>query len=135
MLAGARKATIERVQIHFLVIHHIAANHGALIEVDVIQIIHQSRRIIQVLRGAFAVVQTDRIDDMHRRPGCAKMHIIARQMQIMLGVAGMQGNVARGHGQHILDQRARETQAAIIALNRPRPATTPSGSAPTARWR
>ena len=74
MLGRARKAAIQRVQIHLAVIDHIAANHRALVKVDIVQIVDQARGIIKVLRRAFAVVQRDGIYDMHRRPRCAKMH-------------------------------------------------------------
>ena len=77
VLFGAGKAGIERVQIHIDVVDHIAAHHRALVEVDVIQIINQARRVIQVLRGGIAVIQRDRVNDMHSSPCCAEMHIAA----------------------------------------------------------
>ena len=78
MLRGARKAAVKRVEVHLLVVHHIAADHGALVEMDVVQIVDQPRRIIQILRRRLAIVQRDRIDDMHRRPCRAVMHVGAR---------------------------------------------------------
>jgi hypothetical protein len=120
MFGGAGQAAVERVQVHLLVVDHIAADHRALVEMDVVQIVDQPRRIIQILRGGFAVVQRDRIDDMHGRPGGAVVDVGAGQMQVMLGVAGMQRDVAGGDGQHVLDQRARKADAAVIALDRPR---------------
>ena len=121
VFAGARKATIERVDVHIVVIDHIAADHGALIEVDIVQIVDQPRGIIQILRGAVPILQSDRIDDMDRSASGAIMHIGPGQMQVVLGIAGIQGEVARGHRQHILDQSARKPDPPVIAQNRPRP--------------
>ena len=45
---------------------------------------------------------------MHRGPRRAEMHVGAGQMQVMLRVAAVQRDVARGNRQHVLDQRARE---------------------------
>ena len=78
MFGRARQATIQSVQIHLAVVDHITAHHRALIEVNVIKVIHQPCRIIQILRRAFAVIQRDRIHDMHRCPCRAVMHATAR---------------------------------------------------------
>jgi hypothetical protein len=86
---------------------------------DVVQIVDQPRRVIQVLRRGFAVFQRDRVDDMHRRPGGAVMDVGAGQQQVVLRVAGVEGDVAGGDGQHVLDQRARKADAAVVALDRP----------------
>jgi hypothetical protein len=82
MLFGACKAAVERVEIHLQIVHHIAADHGALIKVNVIKILHQTCGIIEILRGAFAVGQRDRVHNVHGSPCGAVMHVGARQMQI-----------------------------------------------------
>ena len=51
-------------------------------------------------------------------------------MHVKLGVARMQRDVARGHIQHVLDQRAGKTDAPVIAQDRARP-----GQDLDTRWR
>ena len=75
VLFRAGKAGVQGVQVHVAIIHHVAADHGALVEVDVVKVIDQPRRVIQVLRGAVAILQRDRIDDMHRSACRAEMNI------------------------------------------------------------
>jgi type IV secretion system protein VirB9 len=48
------------------------------------------------------------------------MHLASRQFQIMLRVARMQRDVARRHGQHVLDQCTRKPEASVIAKDRTR---------------
>ena len=121
MLARSRDGTIERVEVHFLIVGHVTADHGALVEMDIVEIVHEPRRVIEVLRRRLAVFQRHRIDDMHRSARRAVMHFRARQMQIMFRIAGAQRDVARGDRQHVLDQSARKADPAILAKHRARP--------------
>ena len=121
MLGRARQAGIERVDVHVVIVGDIAADHRALEEVHVVQILGQPGCVIQILRGGIAVFVAFQIHDMHRRTRRAEMHVGAGQMQVLPGVAGMERDVARGHGQHILDQGARKADAPVIAQDRPGP--------------
>ena len=56
---------------------------------------------------------------MDRRTGRSEMHTRATQMQIVFRIAPHQCDAARRLGQHILDQRAREPEPPVIALNGP----------------
>ncbi len=48
------------------------------------------------------------------------MDLAAGQVQVVLCIAAEQGDVARGEGQHVLDQRAGKPEAAVIAKDRAR---------------
>ena len=85
---------------------------------DVVQIVDQTRRIIQVLRFGFAVFQRDRVDDMHGGPGGAVVDVGAGKQQVLLRVAGVKGDVAGGDVQHVLDQGTRKTDAPVITQDR-----------------
>ena len=120
MLHGPRKTAIQRVQVHIAVIDHIAANHSALIKMDIVQIIDQPRRIVEILRRAVAVFKRERVHDMHGRARSAVMHIGPGQMQVMARVAGIKRDIPRRNRQHVLYQRARKAYAPVAAQHRAR---------------
>ncbi len=70
---------------------------------------------VQIGGGGFAVFVLLGIDDMHGRPCGAVMHAGAREQQVMRRIAATERKVAAGDGQHILDQRAGDADAAILA--------------------
>ena len=70
---------------------------------------------MQVLHGAFAIGTALNIDHMHSGPGGAVMHAGAGQGQIMTRIAAVQGDGFGGFGEHVLDERAGEAQAVVIA--------------------
>ena len=78
MLFRACQAAVKRVEVHLAIVLHIAADHRALVEMDIVEIIDEAGSIIEILRGRLPVVMRDRIDDMHRRPRRAEMHIRTR---------------------------------------------------------
>ncbi len=120
MLGGAGAAGVDRVEVHLAVVGDVAGNHGALQEVDVVQPVGDAGGVVQVLQGGFAVAAAVDIDQVHRRPGGAVMHPVAGQMQVVARVAAVQGDVAGGHRQHVLDQRAGKADAPVVAQDRAR---------------
>jgi hypothetical protein len=74
MLRGAREAGVERVHVHLVVVGHVAADHRALEEVDVLEVLGEPRGVVEIARRGFAVVAADRVDDMDRRARGAEMH-------------------------------------------------------------
>ena len=79
------------------------------------------RRVVQILGGRITILQRHRIDDVHRRPRRAEMHLRSAQVQVVLRLPPMQRDVARRHRQHVLNQRAGKADAPVIALHRPGP--------------
>ena len=119
MLGCARKTGVERVDIHVIVVKHIAADHRPLEEVNVIKVMRDPRRVIKILRRGIAILVPLQIDDMHGSARRAEMHIGAAQVQVMLCLAPEQRDVAPGNGQHVFDQGARKPDAPVIALDGP----------------
>ena len=50
VLPGAGNAGIDRVQVEFEIVLYVAADHRALEEVDVVQVLHEAGRIVEVRR-------------------------------------------------------------------------------------
>ena len=51
MFEGARATGVDRVEIKLLVVSNVAAHHGTLNEVNILQRIAYPRRIMQILDG------------------------------------------------------------------------------------
>ena len=66
------------------IVRHIAADHGALEEMDIVEMMHELGGVQQILGGGFAVFALFHIDHMHGGTGGAEMDPGAGQFQIML---------------------------------------------------
>jgi hypothetical protein len=51
MFRGARQAGVERVEVHLDEVRDLAADHGALEEMDVVEVMGEPRRVVEVRRG------------------------------------------------------------------------------------
>ena len=86
---------------------------------DIVEPINDPRGVKKILHGAFAVVAAIDINHMHRCTGCAVMHTAARQCQVVAFITPAERNVARGLGQHVLDQSAGKAQPPVVTQDRP----------------
>ena len=118
MLGRAGTAGIKRVDVHLVIVGDVAAHHDALEEVDVVEMLRQPRRVVEILRGGIAVFARLHVDDMHRRARRAVMHPRAREEKVVFFFAPVQRDVARRDGQHVLHQRAGEADAPVVAEDR-----------------
>ncbi len=131
MLGRARAAGIDGVEIHLAIVDDVPRDHRALQEVDVVEAVRDPRGIVQVLHGAVAVVSPIHVDHVHGSPCGAVMHARPAQVQVTDWVATTERDLARGLGQRVLHQCAREADPAVRALN-----CAGSGQVgDTARWR
>src|SRR6056297_952385 len=119
MFRGARTGGIDRVEVHFHVVGDIAADHGALHEMDIVEHVADPRGIVQILQGAFTVIAPFDIDDVHGRASGAVMHARALQQQVVARVAAVEGDLTVGAGQGVLDQCARKPDAPVLAKRGP----------------
>jgi hypothetical protein len=55
MFRGARQAGVERVEVHLHEVRDLAADHGALEEMDVVEVMGEPRGVVEVGRGGGAV--------------------------------------------------------------------------------
>ncbi len=121
MLGRASHAGKNGVEIHLLIVRNIAADHGALHKVDVVQQCRRSglhhadpaRRI----RGSVAALC------VHQMYGCAsgaEVHPGAAEVEIMQAVAAHQGDTAVGARNRVFDQGAGKADAPVVAQDRTR---------------
>ena len=111
MFGGAGHAGITGVEVHLGRVHQIAANHRALEEVQMLERVHHARDVVQIERGRVAVFAAVRVHHMHRRAGRAEIDTIAPGLHVVLRILAMQHEMARGIGDGVLDQGAREQKA------------------------
>jgi len=110
-------AGVYRVEVHLSIVENIAADHGSLHEMDIVQMLHNSRGIVQIADGGFAVAAGLYVDHMHRSPCGAVMDLLFAKVQIMFRIARAKRDLAIGFGQHIFDQGTGVAQAAILPKN------------------
>ena len=120
MFGRACRAGVDRVHVHFKVVGNVAADHGTLDKVDVVQPVADPRGVVQILHRAFAVAASVGFHHMHSSTGGAVVHAGARQVQIMQPVAAVQGQGAVGARDRVLDQRAGKADAPVGTLDGPR---------------
>ena len=114
MLGGAHDGRVAGVEIHFQRIGEVAADHGTLIEMDVVQRVDDAGDVVEILGGGFPVVASDRIDHVHRRPGGAEIDPLAPGLHVVARVLAVERELARRLGQGVLDQGARKQQAPLV---------------------
>ena len=120
MLGGAGQARVKRVHVHIDQVLHIAANHHPLEEMDVVEVVDDLGRLIEVLGGRIAVVVGLKVNHVDRGAGGAIVDLVGQKVQVVLGIASEQRDVTRGNRQHVFHQRARKADPAIVAQNRAR---------------
>ncbi len=115
MLSGAGAAGIEGVEIHLAVVGDVAADHRALDEMDIVEPVGDAGGVEKILHRGIAVAAGCDIDQRHRRTSGAVMDRSTAKREIMGLVAAVEGKRFGRQRQHVLDQRAGKTQAAILA--------------------
>ena len=120
MFPGPRDAGIDRVQVQLAVVLDVTADHGALEEVDVVQVLGDPGRVVKIARGRVAVFLGEGIDHVNGRACSSVVDPVGQKFQVVFVVPAKERDIAGGPGQHVFDQRAREPETAIIALGRAR---------------
>ena len=86
---------------------------------DVIHLVHDARRVVEVLDGGIFVFFGIHVDQMHGRARGAEVDPVSAEVEVILRVLSVQGHVLVGDGKRVLDQSAREPQATVVAQNSP----------------
>ena len=115
MLGRPGETGIERVQVHLQIVGNVAADDRALEEVDVVEVMGEPGGVEEVSGRGFPVGSRDRIDDVHGRARGAEMDAARGELEVESRIAPVKRDAAGGFGQHVLDQRPRETQPAVVA--------------------
>jgi hypothetical protein len=118
MLCRAGAAGIERVDVHQEIVGNVPADHRPLEEMHIVQVMDELGGVQQVLRRRLAIFPFLDIDDMHGRTRRAVIDAGAGKLEVLLRVTGVERDVARRNGQHVLDQRPRKAEAPILAEDR-----------------
>ena len=114
MLGRAHHAGVAGVEVHIGGIGDVAADDGALEEMDMLHLVDDAGDVVDVLHRRFPIGAGDGIDDVHRRPGGAEIDALAPGLQVVLRILAVQRETPRGLGERVLHQRAREEQAALV---------------------
>ena len=114
MLLRAGDAGIHRVDVEVMPRDHVARGQRALVEMDVIAIVDNAPRVIEVDKQRLAVGPGFGLDDMHGRTRRSEIDLVARGLHVMLRVAAVKHEVPGAARQGILDERAGNAQAAIV---------------------
>ncbi len=112
-------AGVAGVQVEVARRDHVARDHRALEEVDVLQRVGQTGHVVEVLQSRFAVGASLGIDDVDRRARSAEVHPRAAELHVEPRVGRVQDDVPRRLGQGVLDEGARDHQAALVCEPRP----------------
>ena len=114
VFGGTGTAGIDRVQVHLEVIGNIAAHHGALNKVQIVELVADPRGVMKILHPAFPIGSSVHINQMHSCTGGTVMNLGAAKVQVMSGVTCMQGDRPVGLGNGVFDQRPGESHPAVI---------------------
>ena len=82
---------------------------------DVVHLLDDAGRVIDVGKVGFAIGVVLDIDHMDSRPGRAVMHTRAGQQHVVLRVLAVKRDISRRLGQHVVDKRPREADTPVIA--------------------
>lgn len=116
MLGRAHHAGIERVEVHFERIGNVARHHRPLEEMDVVEPVDDAGGVIDVLQQRFAVFALLDIDQMDGGTRRAVVHALALDHHVVFRILAVQGEIPRCLLDRVEHQRARETDAAVIAI-------------------
>ena len=105
--------------VHQEIVGNVPADHGSLEEMDIVQVMDELRRVQEILGGRFAVFALLDVDHVHRRAGRTVIDARAAEFEILFRITRVKGDVARGDGQHVLDQCTREAESSILAEDGP----------------
>ena len=114
VLFGAGEAGVHGVDVEVVAGDHVTRRDRALVEVDVLAIVDDAARVIEIDEQRFAVAAGFRLDDVDGRTGGAEIDLVARGLHVMLGVPRVQHEVAGAGCQRILDEGARDAQPAVL---------------------
>ena len=105
MFAGPRHRTVGGVEVHLIGVFNVPQHTHALEHMDVLAVIGDPGEVIKIPGRGGAIFVLHRVGDHDRSARRGKMHPGTRQVEIVFGVLGVQGQVAARLGQHILHHR------------------------------
>jgi hypothetical protein len=107
-----RHARISRVDVHFHRRRDLAAHHRALIEVQVLERVHDPSDVVQILGGRIPIQARLAIHDVNRGARGAEIHSRSPRLHVVFRVLAVEHEVPGGPRDGIFHQRAREDQPA-----------------------
>ena len=117
MLGRALHRRIDSVEIQRRRVGDITRHHRTLEEMDIVHILDDPRRVIDVGKIGFAIAVVLDINDMDRRTGGAEMNARTGQQHVVPWILSVQRDISRRHCQHVVDKRAREAHTPVITGN------------------
>jgi hypothetical protein len=115
MLRRPRHAGIHGVDIEIVPCEHVARRDRALIEMDMLALIDDAGAVIEIDQHGIAVAAGLDIDDMDGRPRGPEIDLVAPGLHIVLAIAAIEHEIAGTFRKRVLDERARQAQAAMLA--------------------
>jgi len=114
VLFGASEAGIHGVDVEVVAGDHVTCRDRPLVEVDVLAVVDDAARVIEVDEERLAVAARLRFDDVDGRTCGAEIDLVARGLHVMLRVTRVEHEVAGAGGERILHEGARDAQAAVL---------------------
>ncbi len=108
MFGRAADRRVTGVGVHIQRVGQVAADHGALEEMDVVQRIGHARHVVQVGGGRFAIGAGARVDHMNGGARGAEIDLVAPGFHVVAGIAGVERKPPRRPGDRVLHQCPRE---------------------------
>ena len=109
--AAPAVGNVERMQSRVLA--DVGRDDLLAAEVDVIEVVGHAEEIVQVEQRRGPVLAARRVDEPHRLAGGGEVDAVAARADGALRVAPVVDDLARGAGEHVLDQRPRKAQPAM----------------------
>jgi hypothetical protein len=82
--------------------------------VDVFTGVDDSCKVVEILRGRFAIAVVDGIGNHHRRAAGREVHARPLYLPVVLRILSVKDKVALGLLQRLFDNRARHPESAIV---------------------
>ena len=118
MLRGANDAGIGRVDVEIARAWQLAADIGALEEMDIVAMIDDARAIIEIDNGRFTIFAGQRLNDVHSGASGAVINIFAPRIHVIARVLRIKREAAGSFGDGVFHQRTREAHATVRAHHR-----------------
>jgi hypothetical protein len=114
VLGGAGDAGVAGVEVQIPRLDHVPGHHGALKEMDVVQLVDQARQVVEIGHGRLPVGPGLDVDNVDRRARGAEMDLLAPGLQVVARIEAVEHETPRGLGQGVLDQGPGKQQAAVV---------------------
>ena len=120
VLRRARHGGVAGVEVHLERVGEIAAHHGALEEMHMLQRIDGAGDVVEVARGRLPVVAGVGVHHVHRRAGRAKVDALAPRFEVVARIEAVQHEAPSGADDHVLNGRGRKRDPAVRLQHRAR---------------